>query len=62
MECLGDQPDLPFGTMTFGRYKPIYPGITSNTISVPPQYYPTNTLLYGLMRLMGICIKRSVPN
>lgn len=47
-ECLGDQPDLPFGTMTFGRYKPIYPGITSNTLSSPlPTYSPTNTLLYG---------------
>lgn len=47
-ECLGDQPDLPFGTMTFGRYKPIYPGITANTISIPPpQYSSTNTQLYG---------------
>ncbi|WP_223606293.1 hypothetical protein [Chryseobacterium sp. OSA05B] len=47
-ECLSEEPDLPFGTMTFGRYKPIYPGITASTISIPPpQYSPTNTQLYG---------------
>lgn len=47
-ECLGEQPDLPFGTMTFGRYKPIYPGITSGNISSsPPLYSPTEPRLYG---------------
>lgn len=47
-ECLSEEPNLPFGTMTFGRYKPIYPGITASTISIPPpQYSSTNNQLYG---------------
>ncbi|MCT2562734.1 hypothetical protein [Chryseobacterium herbae] len=47
-ECLNEDPNLPFGNMIFGRYKPIYPGITGSIISVPPpQYSPTNTQLYG---------------
>lgn len=47
-ECLGEQPDVPFGKMSYGYYKPIYPGITSGTLPLPPpQYSPNNTLLYG---------------
>lgn len=46
-QCLGDQ-NPTFGNMIFGRYQPIYPGITASTISAPPpQYSPNNPLLYG---------------
>lgn len=53
-KCLSEEPNVPFGNMNFGRYTPIYPGITSGTISLPPpQYSPSNSLLYGFYTANG---------